>query len=128
MLASSKETPRPRPPAKARRNVTGPSRTRATTPPPSYASAFPLSASTGGQHRLDTLLGSPTPAPFNRVGWDLNASREQDSEPSTSSPDDLDWTTEKSREELTRLLHTADDLIKDRENGMSDRRFTEYKL
>jgi hypothetical protein len=38
---------------------------------------------------------------------------------SSTTDDDVEWMNEKSREELSELLVKADDLIKERENGMS---------
>ncbi|KAG5639680.1 hypothetical protein H0H81_005863 [Sphagnurus paluster] len=113
MLASSlNETPRPRPPAKVRRSSA--LLHAASTPPPSYAAAFTLTPD--GKPRMDTLLGSPMAATFQRVAWDLAGDRETPPVPETQ--EDVDWMNERSREELSELLVKADDLIKERENEL----------
>lgn len=108
LAANVPETPRPRPPAKVRRTSL---LKNEPSPPPAYynssAFAFPLQ----GRPRLDTLLGSPITATFQRVGWDA------DRDPLSPATEDLEWMNEKSREELSDLLVKADDIIKERENG-----------
>lgn len=111
LAANTAETPRPRPPAKVRRSTSKPV---TSTPPPSYAAAF--SYTPAGEPHPNTLLGSPLPATLQRVLW------EKDSPApalSSATDDDMEWMNEKSREELSELLVKADDLIKERENGMS---------
>ncbi|KAG6885467.1 hypothetical protein C0993_001332 [Termitomyces sp. T159_Od127] len=108
LAASVNETPRPRPPAKIRRSSLAQA---ASTPPPSYASAFTLTPD--GKPRINnSLLGSPMAATFQRVGWD----GERQLSPTTE--EDLEWMNEKSREELSELLVKADGLIKERENEL----------
>jgi hypothetical protein len=103
------ETPRPRPPAKNRRTPllkTDPS------PPPSYYNNTDFAFTPQVRPRLDTLLGSPMYATFQRVGWDA------DRDPlSPASEEDIEWMNEKSREELSELLVKADEILKERENG-----------
>ncbi|KAG6856782.1 hypothetical protein H0H87_000750 [Tephrocybe sp. NHM501043] len=108
LAANVNETPRPRPPAKIRRSSA--LAHSASTPPPSYAAAFTLSP--GIKPRVNTLLGSPMSATFQRVGWD------GDRQMSPTREEDLEWMHEKSREELSDLLLKADDLIKNRENEL----------
>ena len=107
LAANITETPRPRPPAKARRSA---SLKAASTPPPAYAAAFDLSP--GKKSPPDaSLLGSPLLATFRRVGWDNS------NQLPPTSEEDREWMNEKSREELSELLLKAEDLIRDRENG-----------
>ncbi|KAG6910132.1 hypothetical protein DXG01_012891 [Tephrocybe rancida] len=108
LAASINETPRPRPPAKIRRSSA--LAQAASTPPPSYAAAFTLTPD--GKPRINTLLGSPMAATFQRVGWD------GERQMSPAREEELDWMNEKSREELSELLVKADDLIKERENEL----------
>ncbi|RDB20117.1 hypothetical protein Hypma_012834 [Hypsizygus marmoreus] len=110
LSANVTETPRPRPPAKTRRSA---SLLKTATPPPSYAAAFTLTPE--GKPRLDTLLGSPMPATFQRVGWDTGS---PDRQVSPTSEEDMEWMKEKSQEELSELLVKADDLIKERETEL----------
>jgi hypothetical protein len=112
LAANIPETPRPRPPAKVRRSVSKPK--PISTPPPSYAAAF--SYTPGGQPRVDALLGSPMPVTFRRVGWGSDNRDGLVLSPATE--EDREWANERSREELSELLVKADDLIKERENGM----------
>ncbi|KAF5388097.1 hypothetical protein D9615_000655 [Tricholomella constricta] len=109
LAANVTETPRPRPPAKIRRSIA--LLQTASTPPPSYAAAF----TPEGKPRLDTLLGSPMAATFQRVGWDDGAA---DRDASPTEEEDMKWMNERSREELSELLVKADDLIKERENEL----------
>ncbi|KAG5648804.1 hypothetical protein DXG03_000153 [Asterophora parasitica] len=109
LAANVAETPRPRPPAKIRRSTA----LAASTPPPSYATAFALTPE--NKPRLDTLLGSPIPATFQRVGWDSGANSR---EASPGAEEDVEWMHERSREELSDLLVKADGLIKERENEL----------
>lgn len=91
-------TPRPRPPAKARRI---PSVQFPRFPPPPYAPSLDqvvldTTASSPGQVSSAALDNLPSPLP---------------------SPDAEEWINEKSREELSGLLLKADELIKSRESG-----------
>src|SRR5271168_4914391 len=100
-MLSNAETPRPLPPAKARRATM---LKLSSTPPPAYNSAFTFPSRR--QSRQDIL--------DHIIGWD------GDSVQSSSSPplrEKLDWMKDKSREELEELLVTADDLIKERKYG-----------
>ncbi|KAF8806214.1 hypothetical protein BYT27DRAFT_7339396 [Phlegmacium glaucopus] len=106
-MLSSAETPRPLPPAKARRATM---LKLSSTPPPAYNSPFTFPSRR--QSRQD-LFGSPIEATFRMMGWD-NDSAQASSSPSLK--EELDWMKEKSREELEELLVTADDLIKEREH------------
>lgn len=103
------ETPRPRPPAKVRRSVSKP----ISTPPPSYAAAF--SYTPAGEPRL---LGSSLPVTLQRVQWDKDNIDSAIPASAPAAKDDMEWMNEKSREELSELLVKADDLIKERENGV----------
>ena len=111
LAANISETPRPRPPAKVRRSVSKPT----STPPPSYAAAF--SYTPAGEPPLGTLLGSTLPATLQRVRWDKDNLHGAPAL-SPAAEGDMEWMNEKSREELSELLVKADDLIKERENGM----------
>ncbi|KAG6854366.1 hypothetical protein C0991_007871 [Blastosporella zonata] len=108
LAANINETPRPRPPAKIRRSSA--LAQAASTPPPSYAAAFTLTPD--GTSRVNSLLGSPMAATFQRVGWD------NEHQMSPAREEELEWMHEKSREELSELLVKADDLIKERENEL----------
>ena len=107
LAANITETPRPRPPAKARRST---SLKTVSTPPPAYAAAFDLSPNKKSLPDA-SLLGSPLLATFRRVGWDNN------NQLPPTSEEDREWMNEKSREELSELLLKAEDLIRERENG-----------
>lgn len=108
LAANVPETPRPRPPAKVRRTSL---LKNDPSPPPAYYNSSAFAFTPQGRPRLDTLLGSPITATFQRVGW------ETDRDPLSPAKEDLEWTNEKSREELSDLLVKADDIIKERENG-----------
>jgi hypothetical protein len=115
LAANVSETPRPRPPAKVRRSASKPT----STPPPSYASAF--SYTPARKPPLDTILGSSLPVTLQRVRWDKDNLDGATTALSPAPEDDMEWMNEKSREELSELLVKADDLIKERENGMQPR-------
>lgn len=106
-MFSSAETPRPLPPAKARRATM---LKLSSTPPPAYTnSAFTFPS----RRQSRQVLGTPMEATFHMMGWDSDSVQ-----PSSSPPlEALDWMKEKSREELAQLLVTADELIKEREHG-----------
>lgn len=108
MLASS-ETPRPLPPAKARRASA--LLKASATPPPAYGTPFLLN---GIERKRRDILGSPMTSTFQLVGWDADPDDRQLPSP---PPEDEDWMNEKSREELEELLVKADAIIKQRENG-----------
>lgn len=71
-MLSSAETPRPLPPAKARRATM---LKLSSTPPPAYNSSFTFPSRRQSRHQ--DMLGEPT---FHMIGWD------GDSAPSPSSP------------------------------------------
>lgn len=102
------ETPRPLPPARARRV----NQKTSSTPPPAYGSQFAFP--TRRQHHQD-ILGSPMNSTFQMVGWDGPRLAESTSEPSFDS----DCVNERSREELGDLLIKVDGILKERENGTS---------
>ena len=94
MLAGS-ITPRPRPPARSRR----PSSQVKSSPPPPYRLSLPNDPPTPTENEklsAESLRGDWTHFPFSTQSEQWN---------------------ERSREELTDLLHKADELIKDRELG-----------
>lgn len=98
MLAGS-ITPRPRPPARTRRA----SSQIKSSPPPPYRPPLPNDPPTPNEHvklSTESLRGDWAQFPFS-------AQSEQ-------------W-NERSREELSDLLHKADEIIKDRELGGSPR-------
>ncbi|KAF8165737.1 hypothetical protein B0H34DRAFT_250874 [Crassisporium funariophilum] len=107
MLANP-ETPRPLPPAKARRAALLKS---SSTPPPAYGSPFTFPSRQARQE----ILGSPMSATFHMVGWDARPA-----EPSSPAPigDEVDRMNDKSREELEELLNKAGDIMKKRENDL----------
>ncbi|KAF9555352.1 hypothetical protein CPC08DRAFT_134903 [Agrocybe pediades] len=139
MLASS-DSPRPLPPAKARRASamlrkqqqqrveTG----NETTPPPAYGSITLPSAATARRAVQPTILGSPLTNTFHMVGWDVlhaeqhaDHHRHEDLEANSNqlpSPppegEDGEWMNERSREELKDLLVKADGIIRERENEL----------
>ncbi|KAI0959607.1 hypothetical protein AcW1_004390 [Taiwanofungus camphoratus] len=92
-------TPRPRPPAKARRL---PSLQFPKIPPPPYAPS------------LDMVLDAAVSAPTQLVGAALDGVHLP-----LPAPDIEEWMNEKSREELSGLLLKADELIKSRESELS---------
>ena len=97
-------TPRPRPPARARRSV---SLQLKHSPPPPYAAT----SGDGLRHKiapLETFLDSSNLA-STREGA-LASIR------SSFGIKDLGWIEEKSREELAELLTKADNIIREREN------------
>ena len=102
-MLSSAETPRPLPPAKARRATM---LKLSSTPPPAYHSAFTFPSRR--QSRQD-IHGSPM------TEWDSDPAQLSSSPPFRE--EELDWIKDKSREEIEELLVTADDLIKEREHG-----------
>jgi len=112
LSANVSETPRPRPPAKVRRSVSKPN----SSPPPSYVAAF--SYTPAREPRPDTLLGPSLPATLQRIQWDKDNLDSATPALSSAIEHDMEWTNEKSREELSELLVKADDLIKERENGV----------
>lgn len=83
--------------------------TSSASPPPAYASA--LGEPTANNELVvpddfpETLLGSPVPTSFRFAPLEPRNGQE--------------WIDEKSREELAELLVKAEDIIKERENGMS---------
>ncbi|KIM46579.1 hypothetical protein M413DRAFT_441666 [Hebeloma cylindrosporum] len=99
------ETPRPLPPARARRI----NQKTSSTPPPAYGSQFTFP--TRRQHRQD-ILGSPMTNTFQMVGWDMPDLPESMSEPT------LDDVSDRSREELGELLIKVDGILKERENEL----------
>ncbi|KAF9480715.1 hypothetical protein BDN70DRAFT_877286 [Pholiota conissans] len=101
------ETPRPLPPAKARRASA--MQKLSSSPPPAYGSPFTFPAR---RHTRQDILGSPMATTFQMVGWDAVGEHPLPSE----TPDDMAWINEKSREELKDLLLKADDIIREREN------------
>ena len=112
MLSRAVETPRPLPPAKARRATM---QKLSSTPPPAYNSPFTMPSRTTSQSHQD-ILGTPMGTTFHMIGWDTRNPTESSSSP--PSGEELDWMKEKSREELEELLVAADDLIKEREHGL----------
>lgn len=92
-------TPRPRPPAQMRRNIS------INAPPPPYAPP------------LETLLDSPISITAQLVAA-ANASPTADKKFLALGSDVEDWMNEKSKEELSDLLLKADGLIRSRETGM----------
>ena len=102
MLANpGPSTPRPKPPAKARRSS---SLRLKSSPPPPYV----LAPEDRQQPRLETLLGSPVVATSQILGYFGNDGAEQVTE---------DWLNERSRDELRDLLVRAEMTIKEREDG-----------
>lgn len=108
LAATVHDTPRPRPPAKVRRSSAA-ARPASSTPPPSYAAAFTFTPD--GKLPLNSLLGSPMSATFQRLAWDA------DHQKPLPADHDKEWIEEKSREELAELLVKADDIIQERETG-----------
>ncbi|PPQ63145.1 hypothetical protein CVT24_005784 [Panaeolus cyanescens] len=108
LAASTTETPRPLPPAKARRTL----QKTSSTPPPAYGS--PFSFPSRGNSRQD-ILGSPMVNTFQMVGWGADHPQPQEA---SDLPEDLEWMNEKSREELKDLLLKADGILKERENEL----------
>ncbi|KAF8638605.1 hypothetical protein AX17_002146 [Amanita inopinata Kibby_2008] len=131
MLASRSETPRPRPPAKARRSTSTKRvlRPSVSSPPPSYADSFGRNVGTGlPRSTTEEALVSPP-----RVGkeretdsgdfWGLHG----DGEESRYHAEQLEreddcvagWGTEddaKSPEMVSEMLDRADDIFREREN------------
>jgi hypothetical protein len=93
-------TPRPRPPAKARRTSAG--QHVQPFPSPPCASQFALNDSEEGSGSTSSAMAS-----------------RRDRLSSTPSMDGLpeDWANEVSRQELSEILQKADGLIKERANG-----------
>ncbi|KZT29419.1 hypothetical protein NEOLEDRAFT_598528 [Neolentinus lepideus HHB14362 ss-1] len=110
----STSTPRPRPPAKVRRTVSGRYK---DTPPPPYAPAvaFPTDVADLSDTPLDTILGSPISMTAQRVRLLSGTSPDLGAMP---SPVVEEWMNERSKEELSELLLKADRAIKDRENEL----------
>ncbi|KAF8958450.1 hypothetical protein BDZ97DRAFT_2047164 [Flammula alnicola] len=109
-MLSSLETPRPLPPAKARKASA--MHKASSTPPPAYGSTFTFPA----RHQLrQDILASPMGTTFQMVGWNEITDPVR---PLEASSDDLGWMNEQSREELKDLLLKADEIIKERENEL----------
>ncbi|KAF8204623.1 hypothetical protein BJ912DRAFT_919248 [Pholiota molesta] len=106
-MLSSLETPRPLPPAKARRAM----QKLSSSPPPAYGSPFTFPARS---HVRQDILGSPMTTTFQMVGWDGIGEHALP----TETPEDMAWVNEKSREELKGLLLKADGIIRERENEL----------
>jgi hypothetical protein len=101
MLANSgPSTPRPKPPAKARRASTR----QKSSPPPPYV----LKPDDQQRPMLETLLGSPVMATSQILDFFGKEGSEQSAE---------DWLHERSRDELRELLVRAEQTIKEREDG-----------
>ncbi|CAA7258512.1 unnamed protein product [Cyclocybe aegerita] len=118
-MLSSAETPRPLPPAKARRANAAHRNSTSSTPPPAYGSPFTfprrtaphLSGLTNLGHGQGKILGSPMATTFQMVGWGVDGD-------AGLVEGEADWMSEKSREELKELLFKADGIIKERENEL----------
>ncbi|KAJ3509763.1 hypothetical protein NLJ89_g5044 [Agrocybe chaxingu] len=116
-MLSSAETPRPLPPAKARR--ANARNSMSSTPPPAYGSPFTfprrtaphLSGLDNLEHGHGKILGSPMATTFQMVGWGVDSD-------AGVVEGEADWMSEKSREELKELLFKADGIIKERENEL----------
>ncbi|KJA29701.1 hypothetical protein HYPSUDRAFT_196048 [Hypholoma sublateritium FD-334 SS-4] len=109
-MLSSLGTPRPLPPAKARKASA--MQKMSSSPPPAYGSPFTFPAR---RQLRQNILGSPMATTFQMVGWDSVGDNEQ---LNGTVMDDVAWMNEKSREELKDLLLKADVLIKERENEL----------
>ncbi|TFK55372.1 hypothetical protein OE88DRAFT_1651644 [Heliocybe sulcata] len=109
----SPSTPRPRPPAKTRRTVSGRYKDP-DAPPPPYAPTivFPSDLSDAD---LDTILGSPISMTAQRVRLLSATSPDLGAMP---SPEVEEWVNERSREELEELLLKAGKAIRERENEL----------
>jgi hypothetical protein len=95
LAASVSVTPRPRPPARSRRTS---SHVKSSPPPPYRAAPVdPLARNEHARISVESLRGEWTHLTFSAKSdqWD-----------------------EQSREELSDLLHMADEIIKDREHGV----------
>ena len=113
MSSDISATPRPRPPAKARR--TSSAQYKASPPPPYSTFTFPSAPSDGGlSEGASTMLSSPVSPttqltrspPIDNVFNDVNS----------AVPEDC--MNERSIDELSDLLVKADGMIRHRERGM----------
>ncbi|KAF9534630.1 hypothetical protein CPB83DRAFT_878986 [Crepidotus variabilis] len=124
-MLSNAEVTRPRPPAKARRVTTTINQAKAgptNTPPPAYTSPFNFPSSRDSYDVRREILGSPMASTYKIMDWEssgLEHSQKGNYETEAmAEPDELEWMSERSKEELQELLLKADGLIKDRENEL----------
>ncbi|KAF8897908.1 hypothetical protein BD779DRAFT_1796465 [Infundibulicybe gibba] len=104
MLVQKTDTPRPRPPAQVRRSTS--LNKNFTTPPPAYASASALPLARK-QPRLDSLLGSPMLATFQKVGWDV------DGQPAgTAATHEADWVNDRARKRTGPRVRRVQDPVR----------------
>ncbi|PPQ69242.1 hypothetical protein CVT26_003654, partial [Gymnopilus dilepis] len=115
MFSGTVETPRPLPPAKARRASAAAMQklklSGSSTPPPAYGSPFTTFPSRRGHGRSRDDHDEYHDA---HEGDDLDLGHL----PSPPPEDAEEWMSERSREELRELLVRADGIIKERENEL----------